>query len=158
MARARIERRLCSVYSPRAVSTSIRFRRRGHRCPVFHSVGTSAPKNARRIAGTSCQYRVARRQTISICLGLRRSSVRRDDSNEEEVAAADRRALEAETSKCAFYIVAGPRGGAAMTAACLKLLHEANCPIWPWQRSARRLLAEAFPAAQLRHWQLPHQA
>jgi predicted nuclease with RNAse H fold len=53
---------------------------------------------------------------------------------------------------------AGPRGGAAMTAACLKLLHEANCPIWPWQRSARRLLAEAFPAAQLRHWRLPHQA
>jgi hypothetical protein len=53
---------------------------------------------------------------------------------------------------------AGPRGGAAMTAACLKLLHEANCPIWPPERSGRRLLAEAFPAAQLRHWDLPHQA
>jgi predicted nuclease with RNAse H fold len=53
---------------------------------------------------------------------------------------------------------AGPRGGAAMTVACLKLLHEANCPIWPWERSGRRLLVEVFPAAQLRHWSLPHQA
>ena len=53
---------------------------------------------------------------------------------------------------------AGPRGGAAMTAACLKLLHEANCPVWPWERRGQRLLVEAFPAAQLRHWGLPHQA
>jgi hypothetical protein len=45
-----------------------------------------------------------------------------------------------------------------MTAACLKLLHEAKCPIWPWERSGPRLQVEAFPAAQLRHWSLPHQA
>jgi hypothetical protein len=53
---------------------------------------------------------------------------------------------------------AGARGGAAMTAACLKLLSETECPIWPWQRNQRQLLVEAFPAAQLRHWRLPHQA
>lgn len=82
-----IGRRLCSVHSPRAVSASIRFRRRGHRCPVFHSVGTSALKNAPRLAGTSCQHRVARWRTISICPGLRRSSRRRDDSGDEEAAA-----------------------------------------------------------------------
>lgn len=45
-----------------------------------------------------------------------------------------------------------------MTAACLKLLCEANCPIWPWARRGPRLLVEAFPAAQLRHWGLPRQA
>jgi predicted nuclease with RNAse H fold len=52
----------------------------------------------------------------------------------------------------------GPRGGAAMTAACLKLLHQADCPIWPWERSGPRLLVETFPAAQLCQWGLPHQA
>jgi len=53
---------------------------------------------------------------------------------------------------------AGPRGGAAMTSVCLTLLHEAQCPIWPWDgpRTAG-LLVEAFPAAQLRHWSLPWQ-
>ena len=44
----------------------------------------------------------------------------------------------------------GPRGGAAMTAAGLKLLHEVGRPLWPWQRSERGLLVEAFPAAQLK--------
>lgn len=52
---------------------------------------------------------------------------------------------------------AGPRGGAAMTAACLTLLYESACPIWPWHRFPERgLLVEAFPAAQLREWGLPH--
>ena len=53
---------------------------------------------------------------------------------------------------------AGPRGGAAMTAACLKLLYEADLPISPWERSRPRLLVEAFPAAQLYQWGLPHEA
>lgn len=53
---------------------------------------------------------------------------------------------------------AGARGGAAMTAACLKLLSEAECQIWPWLRNRRQLLVEAFPAAQLRYWGLPHEA
>lgn len=52
---------------------------------------------------------------------------------------------------------AGARGGAAMTAACLKLLRETGCPIWPWEKSGRGLLVEAFPAAQLCHWGLPYQ-
>jgi hypothetical protein len=52
---------------------------------------------------------------------------------------------------------AGARGGAAMTVACLKLLQETGCPIWPWERSVRGLLIEAFPAAQLCHWGLPYQ-
>ncbi|HEX4953021.1 MAG TPA: DUF429 domain-containing protein [Thermoanaerobaculia bacterium] len=53
---------------------------------------------------------------------------------------------------------AGPRGGAAMTAACLRLLAESGCPIWPWApRNATGLLVEAYPAAQLRAWELCHQ-
>jgi hypothetical protein len=52
----------------------------------------------------------------------------------------------------------GPRGGAAMTSACLTLLCNAQCPIWPWdQPSACGLLVEAFPAAQLCHWSLCYQ-
>jgi hypothetical protein len=48
---------------------------------------------------------------------------------------------------------AGSRGGAAMTAACLTLLHQSQCPIWPWHPSSEPgLLVEAFPAAQLCHW------
>ena len=48
---------------------------------------------------------------------------------------------------------AGPRGGAAMTVACLTLLHRSQSPIWPWhQANERGLLVEAFPAAQLCHW------
>ncbi len=53
---------------------------------------------------------------------------------------------------------AGARSGAPMTAACLRLLAEAQCPIWPWAESAQAgLLIEAFPAAQLRSWGLPYQ-
>jgi len=53
---------------------------------------------------------------------------------------------------------AGPRGGAAMTAACLTLLHQAQCPIWPWHRADQtRLLVEAFPAAQLCHWGMKYE-
>jgi predicted nuclease with RNAse H fold len=51
----------------------------------------------------------------------------------------------------------GPRGGAAMTAECLYLLSKAGCPIWPWTTDVPGLLAEAFPAAQLKHWKLPFQ-
>lgn len=51
----------------------------------------------------------------------------------------------------------GSRGGAPMTAACLTLLHAAGRPIWPWaDASSPGLLVEAFPAAQLRQWGLPH--
>jgi hypothetical protein len=42
---------------------------------------------------------------------------------------------------------AGARGGAAMTAACFKLLHRAQRPIWPWVHESRGLLVEAFPMA-----------
>ena len=45
-----------------------------------------------------------------------------------------------------------------MTAACLLLLYTSGNPIWPWSsHSATKLLVEAFPAAQLRQWKLPHQ-
>jgi hypothetical protein len=50
----------------------------------------------------------------------------------------------------------GPRGGAAMTVACLTLLALAGRPIWPFADASRDgLLVEAFPAAQLRTWTLP---
>lgn len=52
---------------------------------------------------------------------------------------------------------AGPRGGAAMTVACMTLLHTSRVAVWPWVGLAPSLVAEAFPAAQLRHWGLPHQ-
>jgi Protein of unknown function (DUF429) len=54
---------------------------------------------------------------------------------------------------------AGPRGGAAMTAACLTLLHDCHSPIWPWDPPSESggLLVEAFPAAQLCHWKLEFQ-
>jgi Protein of unknown function (DUF429) len=48
-----------------------------------------------------------------------------------------------------------PRGGAPFAAACMTLLHRAGRPIWPW-RDAPGMLVEAFPAAQLRAWDLPH--
>jgi hypothetical protein len=51
----------------------------------------------------------------------------------------------------------GPRSGAPMTSACLTLLHEAGCPIWPWDREGPGLLVEAFPAAQLCQWKMPYQ-
>jgi predicted nuclease with RNAse H fold len=51
----------------------------------------------------------------------------------------------------------GARPGAPMTAACLKLLWQSECPIWPWQSNGPGLLMEAFPAAQLQHLGLKHQ-
>ena len=48
-----------------------------------------------------------------------------------------------------------PRGGAPFAAACMTLLHRAERPIWPW-KDAAGMLVEAFPAAQLRAWDLPH--
>lgn len=50
---------------------------------------------------------------------------------------------------------AGPRGGAAMTAACLTLLAAAERPIWPLA-SGTGMLVEAFPMAQLRQWRIPY--
>ena len=50
-----------------------------------------------------------------------------------------------------------PRGGAPFTTACLTLIQRAGRPCWPWRQDTGGLLAEAFPAAQLRHWGLPHQ-
>jgi hypothetical protein len=49
----------------------------------------------------------------------------------------------------------GPRGGAPFAAACFTLLAECGVPAWPWTRSGTSLLAETFPAAQLRTWDLP---
>jgi hypothetical protein len=49
----------------------------------------------------------------------------------------------------------GPRGGAAFTAACLTLLARSGRPVWPWKYGPG-MLVEAFPAAQLRTWALPH--
>jgi hypothetical protein len=51
---------------------------------------------------------------------------------------------------------AGPRGGAAFTVACLTLLARSGRPCWPWATTGPGLLVEAFPAAQLRQWRLPH--
>lgn len=44
-----------------------------------------------------------------------------------------------------------------MTAACLYLLGGITCPVWPWVNDQHGLLIEAFPAAQLKHWNLPFQ-
>lgn len=49
----------------------------------------------------------------------------------------------------------GPRSGAAFTAACLTLLARSGRPIWLWN-CGPGMLVEAFPAAQLRQWTLPH--
>ena len=49
-----------------------------------------------------------------------------------------------------------PRGGAPMTAACLKLLAQAHHPLWPWVEKEEGILIEAFPAAQLRVWNCPN--
>ena len=48
------------------------------------------------------------------------------------------------------------RGGAPFTVASLTLLARARRPVWPWCRVAVGLLVEAFPAAQLHHWELSH--
>jgi hypothetical protein len=51
-----------------------------------------------------------------------------------------------------------PRGGAPFAAACIKLLAAAEfSPCWPWRYAEQGLIAEAFPAAQLRSWKLPYQ-
>jgi len=50
----------------------------------------------------------------------------------------------------------GARPGAPMTAACLTLLQRSGRPTWPWSSRAGGLLVEAFPAAQLNIWGLPH--
>jgi hypothetical protein len=52
----------------------------------------------------------------------------------------------------------GTRGGAPFAAACLRLLELAGRPIWPWHDPQPGILGEAFPAAQLCHWGLPHRA
>jgi len=50
------------------------------------------------------------------------------------------------------------RPGSPMTAACMMLIYETGCPVWPWNDSKSiRLLVEAFPAGQLCQWNLPHQ-
>jgi hypothetical protein len=51
----------------------------------------------------------------------------------------------------------GPRGGAAFTAACLKLIARTGLGCWPWVPNGEALLVEAFPAAQLKAWRLHHQ-
>ncbi len=50
----------------------------------------------------------------------------------------------------------GPRGGAPFAAACMTLQAELGLPAWPWTESRTRILAETFPAAQLRTWGMPH--
>jgi predicted nuclease with RNAse H fold len=52
----------------------------------------------------------------------------------------------------------GARGGAPFAAACLRLLELAGRPIWPWHDPQPGILGEAFPAAQLFEWGLPHRA
>jgi len=49
----------------------------------------------------------------------------------------------------------GVRPGAPFAAACLTLLARAGRPVWPW-KDGPGMLVEAFPAAQLRAWGLPH--
>lgn len=51
----------------------------------------------------------------------------------------------------------GIRGGSPFAAACLSLLSRVNRPVWPWHPISGGMLVEAFPAAQLQHWGLPHQ-
>ena len=50
----------------------------------------------------------------------------------------------------------GPRGGAPFAAACMTLQAELGLPAWPWDQGSERILAETFPAAQLRTWDLPY--
>jgi predicted nuclease with RNAse H fold len=52
----------------------------------------------------------------------------------------------------------GIRGGAPFAAACLRLLELVGRPIWPWHDPQPGILGEAFPAAQLYQWGLPHRA
>jgi hypothetical protein len=51
----------------------------------------------------------------------------------------------------------GGRPGAPFASACVKLLAQAGCEIWPWNGGDTiGVVVEAFPAAQLRQWGLPH--
>jgi hypothetical protein len=51
----------------------------------------------------------------------------------------------------------GPRGGAPFAASSLRLQSACGLPAWPWESPASgKVLAEAFPAAQLKAWALPH--
>jgi hypothetical protein len=50
---------------------------------------------------------------------------------------------------------AGSRGGAPMTAACIRLLAQAGRRVWPWSHATPGLMVEAFPTAQLQLWGLP---
>jgi hypothetical protein len=52
----------------------------------------------------------------------------------------------------------GVRPGAPFASACIKLLARVGRSIWPWAPPGSSPLVEAFPAAQLRQWQLPFQA
>jgi hypothetical protein len=37
------------------------------------------------------------------------------------------------------------------------MIKRAKCPVWPWDQAGKPgLLVEAFPMAQLYHWNLPH--
>jgi len=49
----------------------------------------------------------------------------------------------------------GVRPGAPFAVACLTLLARAERPVWPW-KDGPGMLVEAFPAAQLKVWGLPH--
>jgi hypothetical protein len=50
----------------------------------------------------------------------------------------------------------GPRGGAPFAAASFTLVAATGLPVWPWDAASQaRVLAETFPAAQLRTWNLP---
>ena len=51
----------------------------------------------------------------------------------------------------------GPRGGAAFAAASLSLVADCGLAVWPWAAiEGGKVLAETFPAAQLRTWGLPY--
>ena len=43
-----------------------------------------------------------------------------------------------------------------MTVACLKLIAQTACLVWPWANDQKSLLVEAFPAAQLKQWGYPY--
>ncbi len=50
----------------------------------------------------------------------------------------------------------GPRGGAPFAAASFTLVAATELAVWPWEAAGKaRVLAETFPAAQLRTWNLP---
>jgi hypothetical protein len=85
------------------------------------------------------------------------SNSRGTNTIEPEAVAQYGKILAEAQDKRSIYLVGGPRPGAPMTSACLTLLREAECPIWPWDRAGPGLLVEAFPAAQLCQWKVSHQ-